>query len=240
MQRLRLSYSKLGVARFASHRDFSRAFERALRRAGVPMAYSSGFSPHPRISYANSAPTSAASYAEYADIAVLEKLDPGQLREDLNAALPDGFRVLRVVERHRPALSDLLQVSDWAIDLGDVARPDLESAVRALLAADRVEVSRITRKGERVFDARQAVLSAQVDDDGHVRVRVTHGTPLVRPDDVLAALRVLRPGLGGEHPGLFTRLRQGPLLSDGSVGDPLDVPDPSAAEDSSAPAGQQG
>ena len=60
VQRLRLRYAKTGRARFASHRDFSRAFERALRRAEVPMAYSSGFSPHPRISYANASPTGAA------------------------------------------------------------------------------------------------------------------------------------------------------------------------------------
>lgn len=226
MQRLRLSYSKLGAARFASHRDFSRAFGRALRRAGIPMAYSSGFSPHPRISYANSAPTSAASYAEYADIAVLEALDPDQVRGDLNAALPIGFRVLRIVEKRRPSLSDVLQASDWAIDVGVVDEQDLGRAVRDLLAAGSVEVSRTTRKGERVFDARPAISSARVDDEGRVQVRVTHGAPLVRPDDVLQALRRLHPGLGGDHPGLFTRLRQGPLLPDGSIGDPLDVPDP--------------
>ena len=60
MQRLRVRYAKRGRARFTSHRDFSRAFERALRRAAVPMAYSSGFNPHPRISYAGAAPTGAA------------------------------------------------------------------------------------------------------------------------------------------------------------------------------------
>ena len=226
MQHLRLCYSKLGAARFASHRDFSRAFERALRRAGVPMAHSSGFSPHPRISYADSAPTSAASHAEYADIAVLEVLDPERVREELNAALPVGFRVLRVVERRRPPLSELLQASDWVIDRGVGRTPRLGRAVDELLAARSVEVSRVTRKGERTFDARPAVRSAHVDEDGRVQVRLVHGAPLVRPDDVLRALRRLEPGLGGDHPGLFTRLRQGPLLPDGSIGDPLDVPDP--------------
>ena len=147
MQHLRLCYSKLGAARFASHRDFSRAFERALRRAGVPMAHSSGFSPHPCISYANSALTSAASHAEYADIAVLEVLDPERVREELNAALPAGFRVLRVVERRRPPLSELLQVSDWVIDLGEDRTLRLGRAVDELLAARSVEVSRVTRKG---------------------------------------------------------------------------------------------
>ena len=61
VQRLRVQYAKRGRARFASHRDFGRAFERALRRAGIPMAFSSGFSPHPRISYANASPTGAAT-----------------------------------------------------------------------------------------------------------------------------------------------------------------------------------
>jgi radical SAM-linked protein len=65
---LRLRYAKRGRLRFASHRDFQRAFERALRRAGVPMAYSAGFSPHPKISYANAAPTGTASEAEYLEI----------------------------------------------------------------------------------------------------------------------------------------------------------------------------
>ena len=68
VQRLRLRYAKRGRLRFASHRDFQRAFERALRRAQVPMAYSAGFSPHPKISYANAAPTGTASEAEYLEI----------------------------------------------------------------------------------------------------------------------------------------------------------------------------
>ena len=68
MQRLRVRYAKRGRLRFTSHRDFSRAFERALVRSSVPMAYSSGFNPHPRISYAGAAPTGSESEAEYLEI----------------------------------------------------------------------------------------------------------------------------------------------------------------------------
>ncbi|MFL6166470.1 MAG: TIGR03936 family radical SAM-associated protein, partial [Ornithinibacter sp.] len=68
VQRLRLRYTKRGRLRFTSHRDFQRAFERALRRAAVPMAYSAGFSPHPKVSYAGAAPTGTASEAEYLEI----------------------------------------------------------------------------------------------------------------------------------------------------------------------------
>ena len=63
VQRLRIRYAKRGRLRFTSHRDFSRAFERAVMRARIPMAYSSGFNPHPRISYAGAAPTGSASEA---------------------------------------------------------------------------------------------------------------------------------------------------------------------------------
>src|SRR6185369_6392045 len=88
VQRLRLRYAKRGRLRFASHRDFQRSFERALRRADVPTAYSAGFSPHPRISYANAAPTGAGSEAEYLEIAVSRRYDPERLRAALDAALP--------------------------------------------------------------------------------------------------------------------------------------------------------
>ena len=98
VQRLRLRYAKRGRLRFASHRDFQRSFERALRRAGVPMAYSAGFSPHPRISYANAAPTGAASEAEYLEIQVVRRLDPELLARVLNAAHPDGLDMLAAQE----------------------------------------------------------------------------------------------------------------------------------------------
>src|SRR4051794_41885624 len=76
VQRLRLRYAKRGRLRFTSHRDFARAFERALRRAAVPMGYSAGFSPHPKISYVGAAPTGVASEAEYLEIGLAERRVP--------------------------------------------------------------------------------------------------------------------------------------------------------------------
>src|SRR5690242_21863178 len=97
VQRLRVRYAKRGRLRFTSHRDFSRAFERAIFRARVPMAYSSGFNPHPRISYAGAAPTGAASEAEYLEIGLAEVVDPAAARGLLEEALPGGLDVLEVV-----------------------------------------------------------------------------------------------------------------------------------------------
>src|SRR5689334_16338634 len=94
LQRLRFRYAKRGRLRFTSHRDFARAFERALRRADVPVAYSAGFTPHPKVSYLGAAPTGVASEAEYLELGLARPVDPEALRADLDRALPDGLDLL--------------------------------------------------------------------------------------------------------------------------------------------------
>src|SRR4051812_50016935 len=90
VQRLRVHYAKRGRLRFSSHRDFQRAFERALRRADVPMAFSAGFSPHPKVSDANAAPTGAASEAEDVEISGAQRCDPEHARAAPHPAAPPG------------------------------------------------------------------------------------------------------------------------------------------------------
>jgi radical SAM-linked protein len=221
VQRLRVRYAKRGRARFASHRDFGRAFERALRRAGVPMAYSSGFSPHPRISFANAAPTGAASEAEYLEIALAERCDSERVREALDAALPPGLDVLTVVEASGPALADRLTGSVWVARIDGAEPAVLDRSIAALLAADTVSVDRMTKSGLRTFDVRGAVVSLE-REDLTVRMVVRHGTPLVRPDDVVNAMRALEPALGLGGATVLTRTSQGRLdPATGEIADPL-------------------
>lgn len=208
MQRLRVQYAKRGRARFASHRDFGRAFERALRRAGIPMAFSSGFSPHPRISYANASPTGAATEAEYLEMGLAAVLDPDRMRDDLNAAMPDGLVVVRVVEAGPGSLAERLTASRWEITMAGADPEDLAAAVAALLAAERFEVERMTKSGLRRFDVRAAVILLVTEGDRLGLVSAI-GEPLVRPDDVVAALRLLRATLSSSDPALVTRLEQG-------------------------------
>ncbi|MDF9714526.1 DUF2344 domain-containing protein [Nocardioides sp. ChNu-153] len=232
VQRLRIRYAKRGRLRFTSHRDFSRAFERAVFRARIPMAYSSGFNPHPRISYANAAPTGSASEAEYLEIALAQRLDPTAVHAELVEALPVGLDVLEVVESPGGSLADLLQASHWRIGTTAplaVAR----AAVEAFLAADEVLVERMMKKGLREFDCRSAVVRLAVvepadgDDAGgdggtaELDLLLRHGVPSVRPDDVLTGLRNLTGLEVGEAPRL-TRLAQGPFDETAQeVGDPL-------------------
>jgi len=98
VQHLVVRYAKRGKMRFASHRDVARAFERGVRRAGLPIAYSAGFTPHPKISYAGGAPTGVASEAEYLSLALTERQAEKQVCQRLDAALPDGIDVIDVTE----------------------------------------------------------------------------------------------------------------------------------------------
>lgn len=224
VQKLRIQHAKRDRLRFTSHRDFQRAFERALKRAGVPMAYSAGFSPHPKISYANAAPTGVASEAEYVEIGVVKVVDPEKLLAVLDEVLPPGLDILAVVEARTPDFVARLEASNWRIELPGTAQETLERALEAFLASPEVLVDRLTKSGVRTFDARTAVIRANVEmgsDCAILQVVVRHGVPAVRPDDVLAALKKVAD-FDQEIPPRVTRLAQGPLLEDGwSVGDPF-------------------
>lgn len=231
VQRLRLKYAKRGRLRFTSHRDFSRAFERALRRAEIPIAYSSGFSPHPRVSYANAAPTGVASEAEYLEIGLNEPVDPEVARARLDEALPLGLDLVEVVAAKTPDFQTRLEASRWRLELFGVSPTEVAGAAAALLAADEVIVERLTKDGVRRFDARAAICTLFLADDVPIagerppsailEAVVRNGSPSVRPDDLLVALRVVA-GLAPTSPSLVTRLAQGPLDASGNVVDPFD------------------
>ncbi|PYC77076.1 radical SAM protein [Streptomyces tateyamensis] len=243
MQRIRLRYTKRGRLRFTSHRDFQRAFERALRRSAVPMAYSAGFTPHPKVSYANAAPTGVASEAEYLEIGLADFRDPQELRAQLDASLPTGLDVVDAVEVRTPNFVERLEASLWELRLPQVGAEQAARAVELFLAADEAQVERQTKNGLRIFDARGAVArleavaaqagvgpvgeSAATSDvrTGQacaiLRLVVRHATPAVRPDDVLSGLRATAD-LALPVPAEVTRLAQGPLDEEsGTVTDPL-------------------
>jgi radical SAM-linked protein len=236
VQRLRVRYAKRGRLRFTSHRDFARAFERALRRAEIPMAYSAGFSPHPKISYIGASPTGVLSEAEYLEIGLARESDPATIRAALDAVLPDGLDIDEVVVAGPGSLAERMHASRWRIELPGVSRAQAQDAVDAFLAVEQVLVERMTKSGRRDVDTRAPVLSmtvlpepeagsgvAPVGVSAERAILVTvvrQVTPTVRPDDVVAALRDVA-GLAPTGPPVAARLAQGPLDAAGEIGDPL-------------------
>lgn len=162
--KVRMRFAKRGRARFSSHRDVARAMEWALRRAGVPVSLSQGFSPHPRLSWIGAAPTGAASEAEFVEIGLTRDLEPAAVAREVGAVLPEGLVVLDVVRSGPGALADRIDGSAWRIDLPGVAPADLAAAVTSLLAREVVEVERMTKNGPRTLDVRSAIVSITVDD----------------------------------------------------------------------------
>ena len=233
VQHLVVRYAKRGKMRFASHRDVARAFERGVRRAGLPIAYSAGFTPHPKISYAGGAPTGVASEAEYLSLALTARQVATQVCGQLNAALPDGIDVIDVTEAggdgSRPAGSGSasggfghLEASEWRMVLPGVAPEVARPAVAGFLARAEAPVERLTDKGVRRMDARAAVVEMTVLDEAGLetaansgfegcailRMVVLHTAPAVRPEDIVTALRE-QDGIVPSSPPMITRLAQG-------------------------------
>src|SRR5215468_1063711 len=198
VQRLTIRYAKRGRMRFASHRDVARAIERGVRKAGVPVAYSAGFSPHPRISYSGGAPTGSASEAEYLELALTRRLEPDDVRRLLDAALPDGIDVIEVVAADGRSAGAQIEASEWEVIWPGLPADAAASAVEGFLATPSFEVQRLTSKGTRTLDARAAVMSLVITNTTSacviLRMVVRQMTPAVRPDDILGALTAVQTG----------------------------------------------
>ncbi|GAB3860080.1 TIGR03936 family radical SAM-associated protein [Micromonospora andamanensis] len=198
------------------------------------MAFSQGFTPHPKISYASAAPTGVASEAEYLEIGLRESVDPEQLRLALDAALSPGLDVLDAVVASGASLPDRIEASRWRIELPQVDPDVLAKAVAVFSAAEEVLVERMTKQGRRTFDARAAVIGIDViaapttpSEDPDVpcailELVVRQVTPSVRPDDVLSGFRVVA-GLEPPVAPKVIRLAQGTLTAQGAIVDPLDA-----------------
>ncbi len=232
--RIRLRFAKRGKLRFTSHRDVARAFEGALGRAALPVVYSQGFSPHPKVSWVGAAPTGVASEAEYVEIQLAEHVDPEVVRARLDAALPEGLDVLDgVLAGPGGGLAERIEASASRIELSGLSTEQLRHAVQALLAAPTVLVERLTKDGRRTIDARAAIVSLEVDDlpnvppvpdhpdrCGILMVVVRQVSPAVRPDDVLSALGAVAEGPVAVLVKAI-RTAQGRLDDDGGLVDPL-------------------
>ncbi len=202
VQHLVVRYAKRGKMRFASHRDVARAFERGVRRAGLPIAYSAGFTPHPKISYAGGAPTGVASEAEYLSLGLTARQDETQVCQRLDAALPDGIDVIDVTEARgvwgdgspqargvpggRPPEAKIppastafghLEASEWRVVLPGVGPAAAQRAVAGFLTLGEAPVERLTDKGVRRLDARAAVVEMNVVEMNVVEMGPTTADP---------------------------------------------------------------
>jgi radical SAM-linked protein len=227
--KVRLRYSKLGKVRFTSHRDTARIWERAIRRAELPVSYTEGFSPHPRLSFGLALSTGHESLGEYLDV----DLDLPESEIDLDAVLarfdptlPAGFAVqgAMVVEPGTTSLQEAVTSCVWRMEVTGAHPGVVGTAVEQLLDADQLVVTR-ERKGRDVTeDLRPSLLALAVRGPTpcgtELEAELATQPRAFRPQDLLGALAEHVPG--AEH-GKVCRTHQW-LDADGDRREPLPAP----------------
>jgi uncharacterized protein (DUF2344 family) len=235
--RLRVRFAKQGKVRFTSHRDTARIWERALRRAGIPVAYTQGFSPRPRISFGLALPTGYQSDGEYLDIQIEADrwtaggvalvgprsgtvLGVDELPRVLAEALPRGFDVHAVapLEERVESLQEMVTACTWRFTIRDIDEATARAAVADLLAASTVVVEREHKGRTVVDDLRPAVGELTVIDAVEHGVELEATLPakprVVRPAELVTALAP------GHELGVATRRHQW-IERDGTRHEPL-------------------
>ena len=240
MQRLRVRYTKLGRVRFLSARDLTSVWERSLRRAELPIAYSEGFTPHPKVSFPDALPVGYASTGEYAELTFAAEIDPGRGLGRLSAALPTGMDIttyLTVPDGARK-LASYLKATLWELDFRDLggadaseARDELDRRIARLLDEEQVEVVRHRAKGDVTVDLRPSVvaMAASLREIGGsapstdatqqapvLRAVLRNDGPTVRPSDLATALARFAD-LDLPAPRTYVRVAQGSWTDDGLV-----------------------
>jgi radical SAM-linked protein len=197
LSRLRIRYAKLGRIRWTSHRDVARMWERALRRAAVPLAYTEGFSPRPQLSFGLALPTGCESTAEYLDAALRAAVSPAELTATVTPLLPDGLHLVTaaVLEPGSGSLQEEVTSCRWEIELPGLDLGAAHAAVDRALGAGSLPVRRERKGRQEVDDLRPSVLALDaVPDEGAAGVTLVAELATkprgVRPSELADALAV--------------------------------------------------
>jgi radical SAM-linked protein len=189
--RLRIIFAKTEAMRYTSHLDLHRTWERTIRRANLPLAYSQGYNPHPRLNLASALPLGFTSDCEVIDIWLEEDRQVDEVTAALNRAAPPGVKLqeVRKVDLRAPTLQTMLVSTDYVITFLDPF-PDLDQRLADLLKAESLERQ---RRGK-AYDLRPLIFAAErMQDDGqaHARLQVRLSAQegaTGRPEEVIEAL----------------------------------------------------
>ena len=223
---LRLQTTKVGKIRFASHRDIAKVWERSLRRAEIPLVYSEGFSPRPKISFGLALPTGAESECEYLDFHLddqkYETSNISLIPQVLTKVLPEGITITGMVKMPRKyvSLQQSVTSTTWGIEVKENAN-DVQKWKEIVLTSDELIIKR-TRKGKQVVDdIRPYIRAIGVEEDVSkttIKAELKTQPRSLRPSEFLVAAK---PNLTMVR---LRRLKQFIDTGDSQIG-PLDLGD---------------
>lgn len=195
---LRIRFSKTGKVRFVSHRDVARLFERALRKLRLPVAYSEGFSPRPKLSFGLALSVSHESDAEYLDVELQGLPDLEGLPQALTAALPDGIDVVEVaaLDQGSASLQQAIISCTWRIEVLGASAAEVTAAVAETLASPELPLERVRKGKTAVADVRPAILDIEVEgptEDGvQLVAQLATESVSLRPSEFVKVLGIER------------------------------------------------
>lgn len=190
---IQLTFAKTLAMRYTSHLDLMRALERTFRRAELPLAYTQGYNPHPRINLISALPLGFTSECEIADVQLEASIPAEEIQTALQQAAPPGIEILSVEEitGHQPAMQTLHLASLFIVTLPDPPA-DLESRIEILLA--RTELTRQRRaKSYNLRPLIETLYRLEDNAEGHARLRMRLAArqgATGRPEEVLEALGI--------------------------------------------------
>ncbi len=216
---VRLRFRKVGDLQFISHLDLQRVWGRVLIRSGVPIWFTQGFNPHPKIVFAMPLSIGAQSECEYVDIKIDRKISLMEIAERINAQVTDELRVTAV---YRPMTKfSEIGIVGYRIEIKDegINAKAAQSAVK-LLTASPLNIIKRSKSGEKEVDLTSFVkgVTASCSDFLRLDVKMVGGEGSLNPEAVVAALRE-HLGILSDYPekGSYTITRTELYFADGTV-----------------------
>ena len=192
--RIRITFSKQGALRYTGHLDLHKLWERATRRAGLPLAYSQGFHPQPKMNMAAALPLGFSSRCEMMDMKLENEIALDGLRERLNETLPSGIQVLSVeqVDERAPALQTQVTSAGYEVTLTEtVDGSELKRKVDSVMESESI----LRERRRRMYDLRPLIESLEISSEGKIRMQLSAREGATgRPEEVLDILGIAFEG----------------------------------------------
>lgn len=218
-QAVRIRFRKTGDLQYISHLDLQRVMSRVLMRSGVPVWFTQGFNPHPKMVFAMPLSVGTQSECEYLDIKIDRRIKMSEIAERLNAQVTDEMRITEVY-RPQTKFSDIAYVT-YEINIFDDSLTD-ESAgrVESLLTTSPLNMMKRSKSGEKEVDILQYIKKVKTEFDGSLKISImlTGGEGSLNPEMIVTAIRE-KLGILSDYPssGRYTILRTSLLFADGRL-----------------------
>jgi len=174
--RYRITFAKVGAVRFIGHLDLQSLFQRAIKRAKLPVAYSEGFNPHQLLSFAAPLPLGMAGYAEVLEVFLMREVPAVEIADSLNSQLPLGLEVNDVQEVPAIGKSAAALVRRATYSIAFLETFDLDRAVKEALKSQGIEIEKKGKKGMNVVDIRPDIYGLEVTSPGKLHAVLACGS----------------------------------------------------------------